>query len=67
MAERAFGSATYSDKCSLEHAEIYLLRLPLKFRLETSFGVQTEKQVPLLLHGGGLTGLAGGVTEPLPI
>ncbi|AZI42049.1 o-succinylbenzoate synthase [Deinococcus psychrotolerans] len=52
----------------IERAEIYLLRLPLKFRFETSFGVQTEKQVPLLvLHGGGLTGLSEGVSEPLPM
>ncbi|GAA4019488.1 o-succinylbenzoate synthase [Deinococcus rubellus] len=52
----------------IERAEIYLLRLPLKFRFETSFGVQTDKQVPLLLlHGGGLTGLSEGVMEALPM
>ncbi|AWN23421.1 o-succinylbenzoate synthase [Deinococcus irradiatisoli] len=53
---------------TIERAEIYLLRLPLKFRFETSFGVQTERQVPLLLlHGGGVTGLSEGVMEGLPM
>ncbi len=53
---------------TIERAELYVLRLPLKFRFETSFGVQTEKQVPLLLlHGGGLTGLSEGVMESLPM
>ncbi|MFC4455822.1 o-succinylbenzoate synthase [Deinococcus sonorensis] len=51
----------------IERAELFMVRLPLRFRFETSFGVQTEKQVPLLLlHGGGHTGLAEGVMEPLP-
>ncbi len=49
-------------------AELFLVRLPLKFRFETSFGVQTEKLVPLLvLHGDGLTGLAEGTMEFAPM
>ena len=53
---------------TIERAELYLMRLPLRFRFETSFGVQTERQLPLLLlHGGGLTGLAEGVMEALPM
>ncbi len=52
----------------IERAELFVLRLPLKFRFETSFGVQTEKLVPLLaLHGGGEVGLGEGVMEELPM
>ena len=52
----------------IESAELFVVRLPLKFRFETSFGVQTEKLVPILvLHGGGLSGLSEGVMEPLPM
>lgn len=48
----------------IESAELFLLRLPLKFRFETSFGVQTAKLVPLLLlHGGGVSGLSEGVMD----
>ncbi|KEF33862.1 O-succinylbenzoate synthase [Deinococcus sp. RL] len=53
---------------SIEAAEITLVRLPLKFRFETSFGVQSEKWVPLLtLHGGGVSGLSEGTMEPAPL
>lgn len=52
----------------IESAEIIVVRLPLKFRFETSFGVQTEKIVPLLvLHGGGLQGVAEGTMEFAPM
>jgi len=52
----------------IEAAELFLVRLPLKFRFETSFGVQTEKLVPLLvLHGDGLQGLAEGTMEAAPM
>ena len=53
----------------IARAEIFLLKLPLKFRFETSFGVQTAKTVPLIvLHGAnGLTGLGEGVMEDAPM
>lgn len=52
----------------IESAEIIVVRLPLKFRFETSFGVQTEKIVPLLvLHGGGLQGVSEGTMEFAPM
>jgi len=52
----------------IEAAEIIVVRLPLKFRFETSFGVQTEKVVPLLvLHGGGIQGLSEGTMEFAPM
>ncbi|WP_291426645.1 o-succinylbenzoate synthase [Deinococcus sp.] len=51
----------------IEAAELIVIRLPLKFRFETSFGVQTGKVVPLLvLHGQGLEGVAEGTMEPAP-
>ncbi|AEB10789.1 o-succinylbenzoate synthase [Marinithermus hydrothermalis] len=51
----------------LEHAELYLVRLPLKFRFETSFGTQTERTLLLLiLSGEGLEGYSEGVMEVLP-
>ncbi|MFC4639866.1 o-succinylbenzoate synthase [Deinococcus hohokamensis] len=53
---------------TIEAAELLLVRLPLKFRFETSFGVQTEKLVPLLvLHGGGLQGVSEGTMEAAPM
>ncbi|WP_034385531.1 o-succinylbenzoate synthase [Deinococcus sp. YIM 77859] len=52
----------------IEAAEILLVRLPLKFRFETSFGVQTEKLVPLLiLRGDGVQGLSEGTMEAAPM
>ncbi|MBB5236058.1 o-succinylbenzoate synthase [Deinococcus budaensis] len=52
----------------IEAAEVMLVRLPLKFRFETSFGVQTEKLIPLLvLHGGGVQGISEGTMEAAPM
>ena len=49
---------------TIEAAELRVLRLPLKFRFETSFGVQSERVLPLLtLHSGGLKGIAEGVMD----
>ncbi len=52
---------------TLESAELRLLELPLKFRFETSFGVQTKRTILLLtLRAGGLEGYGEGVMEVLP-
>ena len=52
----------------IERAELRLIELPLKFRFETSFGVQTSRTIPLLtLHSGGLEGYSEGVMENLPM
>ena len=52
----------------VEAAELIVARLPLKFRFETSFGVQTEKVIPLLiLHGDGVQGVAEGTMERAPM
>ncbi|AIZ44229.1 O-succinylbenzoate synthase [Deinococcus radiopugnans] len=52
----------------IEAAEIMVVRLPLKFRFETSFGVQTARTVPLLvLHGDGVQGLSEGTMEVAPM
>ncbi|GAA5334563.1 MULTISPECIES: o-succinylbenzoate synthase [Thermus] len=52
----------------LEGAELRILELPLKFRFETSFGVQTKRTILLLrLFGEGLEGLGEGVMERLPL
>ena len=53
----------------IDRAELFTLSLPLKFRFETSFGVQTAKTIPLLLlHGpGGVVGLGEGVMEDAPM
>ncbi|WP_339093869.1 o-succinylbenzoate synthase [Deinococcus sp. VB142] len=52
----------------IEAAELIVARLPLKFRFETSFGVQTEKVIPLLvLRGEGLEGVAEGTMERAPM
>ena len=53
----------------IARAEMFLLKLPLKFRFETSFGVQTSKTVPLIvLHGAnGEVGLGEGVMEDAPM
>jgi o-succinylbenzoate synthase len=49
----------------IERAEIHVVELPLKFRFETSFGVQTARVVPIVvLHGAdGSIGLAEGVMD----
>ncbi len=53
----------------IDRAELFVLKLPLKFRFETSFGVQTAKTIPLLvLHGpDGQVGLGEGVMEDAPM
>ncbi len=52
----------------IEAAELRILELPLKFRFETSFGVQTRRTILLLrLFGEGLEGLGEGVMERLPL
>ena len=53
----------------ITRAEMFLLKLPLKFRFETSFGVQTAKTVPLIvLHGANCeVGLGEGVMEDAPM
>ncbi len=52
----------------IEAAEIMIVRLPLKFRFETSFGVQTARTVPLLvLHGDGVQGVSEGTMEVAPM
>ncbi|GEM89325.1 o-succinylbenzoate synthase [Oceanithermus desulfurans] len=51
----------------IESAEVVVVELPLNFRFETSFGVQTHRTVPLLvLRGEGLEGYAEGVMTALP-
>ena len=51
----------------ITEAEVVIVELPLKFRFETSFGVQTSRIVPLLiLRGEGLEGYSEGVMTPLP-
>lgn len=52
---------------TIDGAELRLLELPLKFRFETSFGVQTKRTILLLtLRAGGLEGYGEGVMERLP-
>ncbi len=50
---------------TITRAEIHVLALPLRFRFETSFGVQTDRLVPLLvIHDErGHLGLAEGVMD----
>lgn len=51
----------------IEAAELRQFSLPLKFRFETSFGVQTERHIVLLtLYGEGLEGYAETVMEHTP-
>ncbi|RIH89355.1 o-succinylbenzoate synthase [Meiothermus luteus] len=51
----------------IEAAELRLISLPLKFRFETSFGVQTERHIIVLtLYGEGLEGYAETVMEYTP-
>jgi o-succinylbenzoate synthase len=50
---------------TITQAEIHVVGLPLRFRFETSFGVQTDRVVPILvLHDAdGRTGIAEGVMD----
>ena len=50
---------------TITRADIHLVALPLQFRFETSFGVQTDRLVPVLvLHDAdGHTGIAEGVMD----
>jgi O-succinylbenzoate synthase len=51
----------------IEAAELRLISLPLKFRFETSFGVQTERHMAVLtLYGEGLEGYGETVMEHTP-
>ena len=48
----------------IDRAEMRLVRLPLKFRFETSFGVSTSRYFVLLtLYSGGLEGYAESVSD----
>lgn len=52
----------------IEAAELRLIRLELIKPFETSFGVQTGRDIPLLrLFSGGLEGVAEGVMDALPL
>ncbi len=52
----------------IDTAEIRIINLPLLRSFETSFGVQTERTIPLLtLFSDGLEGYAEGVMEELPL
>ena len=52
----------------LESAELRIIKLRLLRPFETSFGVQTERTIPLLtLRSGGLEGYSEGVMEELPL
>lgn len=52
----------------IESAELRIIRLQLLRPFETSFGVETERTIPLLtLNCQGLEGYAEGVMEALPL
>ncbi len=52
----------------IDAAELMVVRLPLRFRFETSFGVQTARTLPLLvLHGDGVQGVSEGTMEVAPM
>jgi o-succinylbenzoate synthase len=52
----------------IDAAELDVIRMPLKRPFETSFGVQTERIVPILtLFSEGLEGYAEGVMDDLPL
>ena len=52
----------------IDSAEIRIINLPLLRPFETSFGVQTERTIPLLtMFSGGIEGYAEGVMEELPL
>jgi o-succinylbenzoate synthase len=56
---------TTTGEVFIERAEIHVVAMPLRFRFETSFGVQTERIAPILvLHGSDSSiGLAEGVMD----
>ena len=52
----------------IESAELILVKLNLLKPFETSFSIQIDRTVPILiLHSEGLEGYAEGVMEPLPL
>ncbi len=52
----------------IESAELRIIQLQLLRPFETSFGVETQRTIPLLtLHSQGLSGIAEGVMEDLPL
>ena len=52
----------------LESAELRIVKLRLLRPFETSFGVQSERTIPILtLRAGGLEGYSEGVMEELPL
>lgn len=52
----------------IESAEIRIIKLQLLRPFETSFGVQTERTIPILtLFSQGIEGYAEGVMEELPL
>jgi O-succinylbenzoate synthase len=52
----------------IDSAELRLIKLQLLRPFETSFGVETERTIPLLtLYSAGLEGYAEGVMEVLPL
>ncbi len=52
----------------INSCEIRIIKMSLLHPFETSFGVETERTIPLLtLYGQGLEGYAEGVMEALPL
>ncbi|HEX9028595.1 MAG TPA: o-succinylbenzoate synthase [Anaerolineales bacterium] len=52
----------------IDSAELRIIKLSLLHPFETSFGVQTERTIPILtLYGEGNEGYAEGVMEELPL
>lgn len=52
----------------IEFAELHIIKLQLLRPFETSFGVQTERTIPILtLFSQGVEGYAEGVMEELPL
>lgn len=52
----------------IEAAELRVFQIRLLFPFQTSFGVKTERTVPLLrLFSDGLEGCAEGVMDPMPL
>jgi O-succinylbenzoate synthase len=52
----------------IERAEIQVIKLQLLHPFETSFGVESDRIIPILtLHYEGLEGYSEGVMDPLPL